>query len=297
MEIFGALKIFVERAAMQAPGTGILTLRNAPLGAVVLTTVVLFELSNWELNGLPGLLAIAASSVFVACSYFLPPAGHSQETTIIVAYLALLILLATSLVITFSRDPSVGKVIAMTLAVAFVAFFIGFVNTFSSSDRFGGRPEADVAVVLGGGVLGPHTPSPDLRARLDAAARLYQYHETKEIAVTGGTRRFHTYESEIGARYLQSIGIPESDIITEDKTENTLDQVLYIKRYLMGEMKMKNVVIVSDGWHLPRALLMCKWSNVKATGYASHYNMPLESELYWRFREAAGLQAYMLFGA
>jgi len=62
-------------------------------------------------------------------------------------------------------------------------------------------------------------------------------------------------------------------------------------------MGMKNIVIVSDGWHLPRALLMSSWLNVNAFGCPSHYKMSLPADTYWRLREAAGLQAYTLFGA
>ena len=87
-----------------------------------------------------------------------------------------------------------------------------------------------------------------------------------------------------------------------DTTGDTVSSELaagtfHAKRFLIGRLKMRKIVIVSDGWHLPRALLMCKWSNVKADGFASRYRMSFQAELFNRFRESAGLQAYMLFGA
>lgn len=275
LELIASLKIIVQRTIAQDPGSGLLTFRNLPLGAVV----------------------VISSIVFLVCSFYLPPKGHSHELAITFAYLALVALFSTALVLAFSRNAGVERVFAVSFAVAASAMIACFLNTFSHYHEFRGRHEADVAVVLGAGVLGPHTPSPDLKGRLEAAAELYRKGEVKKIAVTGGTRCFHTYESEIGAWYLNSIGIPDSAIITEEKTQNTIEQIIYVKRYLIGKLKMKNVVIVSDNWHLPRALLMCKWLNVKAKGYASGFKMGLRAELFWRLRESAGLQAYILFGA
>ncbi len=297
LELIGLVKIVGQRAVTRFPDGGVFAIRNAPLALIVLTSVILLEASNRKLTGLLVPMVIVSSMIFAACSFYLPPEGHSYKLAIVFAYLTILALFSTSLVITFAPSPSAAKVISVTTAIAVAAFIAGFINTFSRNDRFAGKTEADVAVVLGCGLWGPHTPSPDLKARLDAAAELYRNGEAKKIAVTGGLTGFHTYESAVGARYLESIGIPESDIITEDKTENTIEQVLYVKRYLMGKLKMKHVVIVSDGWHLPRALLMCEWSDVRATGYASYCKMPLEREMFWRLRESAGLQAYMLFGA
>ncbi len=295
--LIAMLKIFAQRAIAHDSETGILTFRNIPLGAVVLLAVVLIELFNRRLPIFPYILVVGSAFAFFAASFYLPPKGHSHEVAIVIAYLALLFLVSTALIAPFSSNVRVANILVVPVLISGIATIAGFINTFSNSGRFDGKPEADAAVVLGSSVIGPYTPSPDLKGRLDAAAELYDKDEAKKIAVTGGTRRFGTFESEIGARYLEHIGIPVSAIITEDKTENTIEQVIYAKRHLIGKLKMKRIVIVSDGWHLPRALLMCKWLNVKAEGYASKYKMSFQSELFNRFRESAGLQAYMLFGA
>lgn len=297
LELIGSLKIIVQRAIAQDPGSGIFTFRNLPLGAVVLISAVLLEFFKKRLGGVLLPIVIISSVVFFISSFYLPPENHSYELAIGLGYVTLIVLLSTALAAAFSRDPGFGRIFTAFLSLSILTLLAGFLNTFSHIQKFHGRREADVAVVLGGGVLGPHTPSPDVKGRLDAAAELYRRGETRKIAVTGGTRRFHTYESEICAWYLHSIGIPDSAIITEDKTQNTIQQVVYVKEYLTQKLKMRNVVIVSDDWHLPRALLMCRWLNVKAKGYASRYRMSAQSELFWRLRESAGLQAYMLFGA
>ncbi len=295
--LIASLKIFAQRAIAQNLAGGMTDPRNLPLGAATLVAIVLLEAFRRRLHGFALLLIVVSSLTFFICSFYLPLVSHSHEWASISAYISLLALLSTALVAAFNKNPGVGRIIAALIAISLVGLIGGIIYTFSSADAFRGSRAADAAVVLGGGVWGPHTPSPDLRRRLDAAARLYEKHETKMIAVTGGTRRFNTYESEIGGWYLRRKGIPASDIITEHKTLNTAEQVLYVKDVLMDSLKMKNVVIVSDNWHLPRALLMCKWEHIRAKGYASDYRMSMQSELFWRTREAAGIQIYMLFGA
>lgn len=282
---------------IQDAGGGVLALRNVPLVGIVMISVVLLEARRRKLTGILLLFVLISSLAFLVSSFYLPPRGHSNQLAITIGYLSVLYFLSTALVNGVSRSPGIGKSIVTLVIVGSLTFLAGFINTFHYGQRFHGNREADVAVVLGGSVRGPHKPSPDLRARLNAAARLYRKGEVKRIAVTGGTKRFHTYESKIGAWYLHNIGIPDSVIITENKTQNTIEQILYIKKYLIRKLKMKSVVVVSDNWHLPRALLMCEWSNVRAKGYGSHYAMPITAELFWRLRESAGLQAYMLFGA
>lgn len=295
--LIAMFKIFAKRAIVHDSETGILTFRNIPLGAVVVFSVAFLEVFRRRLAMFPYLLVVAASFAFLFTSFYLPPKGHADEFATVIAYLAVLFMLSTAIAASFSSSVRVGSVLILLVLISGAAIIAGFINTSSRRDRFEGKSEFDAGVVLGSSVIGPRTPSPDLKGRLDAAAELYEKGKVREIAVTGGTRRFGTYESEIGARYLRNIGIPASSIITEDKTENTIEQVVYAKRYLIGRMKMKRIVIVSDGWHLPRALLMCKWLNVKAKGFASRYRMSFQAELFSRFRESAGLQAYMLFGA
>lgn len=291
------MQIIVRRVVAQDGGGSAFAPRNFPLIGIVLISAVLLETQEKKLTGLTLFLTLASSLMFFGCSFYLPPKAHSYELAIALAGVFLLFFFSTALVVAFSRSPSLGKTFATLITILVLSLTAGFLNTFHYAPKFHGRHEADVAVVLGGSVRGPHEPSRELKARLDAAAKLYRRGEVKQIAVTGGTERFGTFESEIGARYLRNIGLPDSAIITEDKTKNTVEQVLYIKRYLIGKLKMKNVVVVSDDWHLPRALLMCSWSNVKAKGYASNYWMPFRAELFWRLRESAGLQAFMLFGA
>ncbi len=289
----GSLKIAVERGI----GHDIATNVNLPLAIATLISVGLLELFRRRLT--PSALALLSLSSFVyfASALFLPLRTHEQEPASILAYASITIILTIAIVTALSRRPSFVRISVAVVVVLLISTGIGIAYTYLPDSEFDGGRMEDAAVVLGGAVWGPHTPSPDLKARLDAAAHLFRKGQARKIVVTGGTRRFDTYESEIGARYLRERGIPASRIMTERRTLNTFEQVCYVKDVLMDSLKMKKVVIVSDAWHLPRAMFMCRLEHIKAHSYPSNYKMSPQAELYWRARESAGLQVYLLFGA
>ncbi len=295
--LIASLKIFAQRAISQNLAGGIANTQNLPLAAVTLIPIVLLELFQKRLNRITFSLAILSCVTYFVSSFYLPVENRSHELASLPAYASLLLLLSIGLVAAAFRNPGTGKALVGFFTLGLISLAGGFLYTFSDLDVLRAGQTADAAVVLGGAVWGPHTPSPDLKARLDAAAELYEKGEAKKIAVTGGTRRFNTFESEIAASYLRAKGIPGVKILTEHNTLNTLDQIRYVKDVLIDSLRLKKVVIVSDNWHLPRAMAMCKWEKIRAICYPSHYKMSLQSELYWRSREAAGLQIFLLFGA
>jgi vancomycin permeability regulator SanA len=295
--LLATLKISAERAMAVDASDGILSSRNLPLAATALLSILLLEIYRMRLGRGVLPLVFASALVFVVCSFYLPFRSHSRELAALPAYISLLFLLSSGLIAALYHNVGIGRVLAACILVGAAGLAAGFMDTYVERDVFKGDPAADVAVVLGGAVWGPHTPSPDLKSRLDAAAQIYREGKVKTIAVTGGTRRFNTFESEIGARYLREVGIPAANILTEHATLNTVEQIRYVKHVLIDSLKMKRAVIVSDDWHLPRAMLMCRWQGVAAKSFPSHYNLSLHWELFWRVRESAGIEVFLLFGA
>ena len=156
---------------------------------------------------------------------------------------------------------------------------------------------SDAAVVLGTAIWGKYDPGPLLQTRLDTAIGLFNSDRTRKIVVTGGTRRYDAFESQVSAWYLLQRGIPQSEIIAERGTFCTCEQAEYIKRVLVDSLGMKNIVVITDSWHLPRAMMMCKWEGQEAYGEASRTKLDLKEEIYNRLRESAGIQVFLLFGA
>ncbi len=298
MDVVATLRIAASRANVENLPNGISSPQNVPLIATVVVAILLIEFfSKNKVSGFHTLLFLITSAMLLLCSFYLPPVGESAEAPSVLAYAALMVQFSSAVVIAFSKQPDIKKVAAGVVLAMAIFTSAGFIYTFSNKDNFPTGSKSDAAVVLGASVWGKHKPSPILRGRLEEAIVIFKSGRATRIVATGGTKRFDTIESEVQAWYLRESGIPDSAIITEHGTFCTCEQADYIKRVLLDSLGMRNIVIVTDAWHLPRALLMCRWEGAEVYGAASGYRMFYAKEIYSRFRESAAIQVFILFGA
>lgn len=298
LDIIAALRIAASRAATERLKSGITSAQNLPLALVILVVILLGEFSSRKIGSTGKFLLAASATLFLVCSFYLPPTGqYSSEVPSVLAYMILILQLSITVVAFGWRRLRPDRVLATFLFFFAVLTIAGFLYTFSLERISPVVSRQDAAVVLGASVWGKHRPSPLLQGRLDEAMKIFKSGLTKKMVTTGGTVRFGTVESEVQAWYLQENGIPDSSLIMERETFCTSEQAVFIKSVLMDSLGMKKIVVVSDRWHLPRALLMCRFEDADVTGAASNYRLPVLSELYFRVRESAALQAYLLFGA
>lgn len=113
--------------------------------------------------------------------------------------------------------------------------------------------KADVAIVLGAAVW-VDRPSPGLRERLDLALWLYQQHYVPKLLVSGGlSEGKRIAEADAMKQYLLDNGVPREDILTEDQSHDTY-QNLKNSKQVMEQHQLHSALIVSHGYHLARAL-------------------------------------------
>lgn len=122
-------------------------------------------------------------------------------------------------------------------------------------------PKAPVAVVFGAG-LTPSGPSPYLAHRLDAAAELYRDRKIKAILVTGDNSRTDYDEPTTMRAYLEKHGVPAAKIVLDYAGFDTWDSCSRAKR-IFG---VDRAVLVSQGFHIRRALALCKAAGIDAYG-------------------------------
>jgi len=301
MDVVAALKISANRAVAGNLQGGITSAQNLPLAAVIAAVIFLAEvLSRKKISNLLVAFFFLTAMIFLACSFYLPPAGEASGEPSVLAYAAVMIQFSSIAVISFTKRPNIGKILAGIVFIAGVFTFAGFIYTFTNGETFRPGMKSDAAVVLGASVWGKYKPSPILRGRLETAINIFNSGQAKKIIVTGGTKRFDTIESEVQAWYLRQRGIPDSSIVAEHNTFCTSEQAEYIKDVLVDSLGMKNIVVVTDNWHLPRVLLMCSWEGVTQAGIygaASSYRLFAANEFYSRLRESAAIQVFLLFGA
>lgn len=122
----------------------------------------------------------------------------------------------------------------------------------------------DVLIILGSRVDGD-TPTPDLTARITAAAEYMKSHPNCVAIGTGGCFRQGQKLSEAQVIYngLSALGISPERIFIEDKARTTYENFKNSSMIIAQELNgSKNIGILSNTYHLFRAGLIAKDSGV-----------------------------------
>lgn len=114
-----------------------------------------------------------------------------------------------------------------------------------------------VALVLGAAVWPGGRPSPTLERRARHAAALWQAGEVGAIVASGGLGRHGPSEAEVIAALCHAGGVPEAALVLEARSTST-EENLRFSLPLLRAMGAREVVIVTDGFHAPRARLAAR---------------------------------------
>src|SRR5579863_3769480 len=114
---------------------------------------------------------------------------------------------------------------------------------------------SDAIAVFGAAEYDGH-PSPVFRARLDHAQSLYNRGIAPLIITLGGDGGDQYSEGAVGEKYLEGVGVPESDIIAETESTST-DQSVKRLAVIARTNDLRRIVVVSDATHLFRIHQIC----------------------------------------
>ena len=122
----------------------------------------------------------------------------------------------------------------------------------------------DAILVLGAGIWGD-SPSPMLADRLDEAISLYKSGCAPKIIMSGdhGTKNYD--EVNVMKDYAIKNGVPSEDIFMDHAGFSTYDSI-YRAKYIF---EADNIIIVTQKYHLFRALYIAKSLNLNAYGINS----------------------------
>jgi hypothetical protein len=96
------------------------------------------------------------------------------------------------------------------------------------------------------------------RLRVEAGALLYKSKKIKPlIVVSGGSvkKKRTPAISAVMKKELVELGVPESKIIKESRSNSTYCQLLFLKK-MVARKKWTGIFILSNSWHLPRIRAM-----------------------------------------
>lgn len=123
------------------------------------------------------------------------------------------------------------------------------------------RP-APVALVFGAGLSASGAPSPFLAARLDLAASLLASGKVKVILVSGDNRVKNYDEPTAMRDYLIAHGVAADVVVADFAGRDTYDSC-YRAKHIFG---VDQVTLVSQAYHLPRAVATCRALGLDAEG-------------------------------
>jgi SanA protein len=125
-------------------------------------------------------------------------------------------------------------------------------------------PKSEVALVLGASVV-RGAPSPLLADRADAAVALYKAGKVSKILVTGDNGASSYDEVTPVRKYLVNAGIPAADIFLDHAGFDTYSSMYRARAVFQAT----SVIIVTQDFHLPRALWTAQQLGLRAYGVAA----------------------------
>ncbi|MGH7238697.1 MAG: SanA/YdcF family protein [Candidatus Saccharimonadales bacterium] len=123
-------------------------------------------------------------------------------------------------------------------------------------------PKREVAVVFGAGIDEDGTPTPYLQWRINTAVDLYKAGRVGKLLMSGDNSSLAYDEPEAMRLYAMKQGVKSDDIILDFAGFDTYDSC-YRARHVF---ELHTAILVSQGYHLPRAIMTCNGVGVSSIG-------------------------------
>ena len=143
-------------------------------------------------------------------------------------------------------------------------------------------PSERLVIVFGAGLRRDGTPTAILRDRVKTAADLYFSGKVEKILMSGDNRFEYYNEPESMRQYALSLGVPDAAIALDYAGRRTYD-TCYRAKAIFGASE---ALLVTQKFHLPRALFLCNALGLKSYGIEADNNRYRKiSLLIWNIRE------------
>lgn len=154
----------------------------------------------------------------------------------------------------------IGLLSAMGILIASLLYIICSIWYYSTLDE---KRRADTIIVLGAAAWYKR-PSPVFEERIQHGLWLYQNGYSKKLIMTGGKSLNAPYsEAYVARRFALKKQISADDILIEEASRNTRENLVNAKQ-LMDENNLKTAIIVSDPFHMKRAMAIADDLGIEA---------------------------------
>lgn len=191
------------------------------------------------------------------------------------------------------KQPRRWLKILLALVLAGILCFAGLFGAvmYGAYDHVSGDPQ--VMIILGCRVMPGGEPSILLQDRLDTALDYLEEHPDMTVVVSGGQGSNEpTSEAACMADYLEEHGVDSDQILLEDQSSNTKENLIYSRKLLEehGIVVLRDeVLVVSNGFHLTRVQMLAERYGYKSVSALAAPTSHIPSRIQMYIREPLAL--------
>ena len=173
------------------------------------------------------------------------------------------------------QEVMIHDLIANTFAAVYLYFecmLIGVIIANVIVVHYEPEKDKDFLIILGCGLRKDGTPTPLLRGRIDRALSFYRQQKTETgkelIFVTSGGQGPNEVISESASmkRYLIEQGIPAEQIVEEDRSTDTFENMKFSKEKIRAINPNGKVAFATTNYHVFRSGLFARRVKMRAVG-------------------------------
>lgn len=131
-------------------------------------------------------------------------------------------------------------------------------------------PSRGVAIIFGAGVTVSGRPTAMLADRVKLGANLYQAEKVEVLLLTGDNHIENYNEPEVMRQYALSLGVPDSALVLDYAGFRTYDSCYRAHAIF----QVDQAILVTQAFHLDRALLTCNSLGIESLGVAADAMRP-----------------------
>ena len=179
------------------------------------------------------------------------------------------------------------------LCVAILAVFL--VYTIQTTRKFiyspENAPKTRFTLVLGAGLKKNGQPTDILADRIITACKLIEKGRTDYLIMSGSIRNGHYNEPESMKNYAISRGVAASAILIDGNGTTTFRSCVNV----LQNQNPKDILIVTQNFHLPRALLIARAMGMNVFGVqAIIFQFSALKKAFWSIREIFSIPVNLL---
>ncbi len=163
----------------------------------------------------------------------------------------------------------IGSIVIVIAIIVVIAINFWIVasskNRIITEEQAKNLPKADCILVLGAGIWG-NSPSPMLEDRLLQGISLYQNGVSNKIIMSGDHGKKEYDEVNVMKNYAIEKGVPSENIFMDHAGFSTYDSIYRAKEIF----EVKNMIVVTQEYHLYRALYVAERLGINAYGVKSN---------------------------